>query len=187
MNPVTREKEPYLPTWSRTVRFFATGSAVFFMVSLKFKDVESNEFFSSSFLQLIVVLCAVLGTIIYRLSLVSIIYGSGDGLLNRHAKIFTSISAALINLVIIMCLTRVSHSKTSQLNILMQKQSLFQFYHKIAIQLTNLENPRTQTEYEDSYTFKIFVFEFMNFYSSLIYIAFFKVTFQQSEIFPSQN
>ncbi|KAI4455033.1 ngep-related [Holotrichia oblita] len=31
MNPVTREKEPYLPTWSKTLRFFATGSAVFFM------------------------------------------------------------------------------------------------------------------------------------------------------------
>jgi anoctamin-4 len=29
-----------------------------------------------------------------------------------------------------------------------------------------MENPRTQTEYEDSYTFKIFLFEFMNFYSS---------------------
>ncbi|CAG9794484.1 unnamed protein product [Diatraea saccharalis] len=36
---------------------------------------------------------------------------------------------------------------------------------------------RTQTEYEDSYTFKIFFFEFMNFYSSLIYIAFFKGRF----------
>lgn len=43
--------------------------------------------------------------------------------------------------------------------------------------MTNLENPRTQTEYEDSYTFKIFLFEFMNFYSSLIYIAFFKGRF----------
>lgn len=40
-----------------------------------------------------------------------------------------------------------------------------------------LQNPRTQIEYEDSYTFKIFVFEFMNYYSSLIYIAFFKGRF----------
>ncbi|XP_017770278.1 PREDICTED: anoctamin-4-like [Nicrophorus vespilloides] len=136
-NPVTREKEAYLPTWSKTLRYFATGSAVFFM--------------------LIVVLCAVLGTIIYRLSLVSVIYGGGGFFLKKHAKIFTSISAALLNLVIIMFLTR--------------------FYHNIAISLTNLENPRTQTEYEDSYTFKIFVFEFMNFYSSLIYIAFFKGRF----------
>lgn len=52
-----------------------------------------------------------------------------------------------------------------------------QIYHKIAIRLTNYENPRTHTEYEDSYTFKIFFFEFMNFYSSLIYIAFFKGRF----------
>lgn len=32
-NPVTREKEPYLPTWSKALRFAATGSAVFFMVN----------------------------------------------------------------------------------------------------------------------------------------------------------
>lgn len=51
-------------------------------------------------------------------------------------------------------------------------------YHHLALWLTNQENPRTQTEYEDSYTFKIFLFEFMNFYSSLIYIAFFKVSFK---------
>ncbi|GLV36888.1 uncharacterized protein CBL_02277 [Carabus blaptoides fortunei] len=136
-NPVTREKEPYLPTWSRALRFFATGSAVFFMI--------------------VVVLGAVLGTIIYRISVVSVIYGSGGLFLKKHAKIFTSITAAMINLIIIMLLTRL--------------------YHRLAIMLTNLENPRTQTEYEDSYTFKIFLFEFMNFYSSLIYIAFFKGRF----------
>lgn len=42
-----------------------------------------------------------------------------------------------------------------------------------------MENPRTHNEYEDSYTFKIFFFEFMNFYSSLIYIAFFKGRFYE--------
>ncbi|KAG5878819.1 hypothetical protein JTB14_032446 [Gonioctena quinquepunctata] len=136
-NPVTRDKEPYLPTWSKAMRLAATGSAVFFM--------------------LFVVLCAVLGTIIYRLSLVSVIYGSQSFFLKKHAKVLTSVTAAVINLIIIMCLTR--------------------FYHRLAIYLTNLESPRTQTEYEDSYTFKIFLFEFMNFYSSLIYIAFFKGRF----------
>ncbi|XP_060533932.1 anoctamin-4-like [Cylas formicarius] len=136
-NPVTREKEPYLPLSSKVFRFVITGSAVFFM--------------------LFIVLCAVLGTIIYRLSLVSVIYGSGKFFLKKHAKIVTSVSAAIINLILIMSLTR--------------------GYHRLAIYLTNLENPRTHTEYEDSYTFKIFLFEFMNFYSSLIYIAFFKGRF----------
>lgn len=32
INPVTREREPYLPVWSRTLRYVATGSIVFFMV-----------------------------------------------------------------------------------------------------------------------------------------------------------
>nr|XP_046480563.1 anoctamin-4-like isoform X1 [Neodiprion pinetum] len=137
VNPVTREREPYLPAWSRVLRFTATGSMVFFMIC--------------------VVLAAVLGTIIYRISLVSVFYNSGGEFLKKHAKIFTSTTAALINLFIIMILTRV--------------------YHRLARWLTNMENPRTQTEYEDSYTFKIFLFEFVNFYSSLIYIAFFKGRF----------
>lgn len=101
------------------------------------------------------VLGAVLGTIVYRISLVAVFYGGGGSFLKRHAKIFTSMTAALINLVIIMILTRI--------------------YHRLARWMVNMENPRTQTEYEASFTFKIFLFEFVNFYSSLIYIAFFKV------------
>lgn len=50
---------------------------------------------------------AVLGTIIYRISIVSVIYGGGDQFIQRHAKIFTSMMAAIINLIIIMILTRV--------------------------------------------------------------------------------
>ena len=36
------------------------------------------------------------------------------------------------------------------------------------------EMHRTQTEYEDNLTFKVFVFQFVNFYASIFYIAFFK-------------
>ncbi|KAL1502850.1 hypothetical protein ABEB36_007931 [Hypothenemus hampei] len=136
-NPVTREKEPYLPTSQKVFRMFITGSAVLFM--------------------LVVVLGAVLGTIIYRLTLVTTIYSSENLFFKSHAKLVTSISAAVMNLLFIMSLTRC--------------------YHRLAIYLTNLESPRTTTEYENSYTFKIFLFEFMNFYSSLIYIAFFKGRF----------
>ncbi|XP_070517460.1 anoctamin-4 isoform X2 [Cardiocondyla obscurior] len=137
INPVTKEKEPYLPAYSKAIRYLATGSIVFFMMC--------------------VVLGAVLGTIVYRISLVAVFYGGGGTFLKRHAKIFTSMTAALINLIIIMILTRI--------------------YHRLARWMVNMENPRTQTEYEASYTFKIFLFEFVNFYSSLIYIAFFKGRF----------
>lgn len=33
---------------------------------------------------------------------------------------------------------------------------------------------RTQTQYEDAFTFKVFVFQFVNFYSSPFYVAFFQ-------------
>ena len=36
------------------------------------------------------------------------------------------------------------------------------------------EMHRTQTQYEDAFTFKVFVFQFVNFYSSPFYVAFFK-------------
>ncbi|KAJ8707661.1 hypothetical protein PYW07_011338 [Mythimna separata] len=137
INPVTREKEPYLPTWEKAARFTVSGSAVLFMVAI--------------------VLSAVLSTITYRISMVSVIYGGTGLFIQEHAKLFTTMTAATINLFILMTLTKV--------------------YAVIAIYLTNIENPRTQTEYEFSYTSKIFCFEFLNCYSSLIYIAFFKGRF----------
>jgi anoctamin-7 len=33
---------------------------------------------------------------------------------------------------------------------------------------------RTQTEFEDAFTLKVFIFQFVNFYASPVYIAFFK-------------
>ena len=44
----------------------------------------------------------------------------------------------------------------------------------ICVTFSSSEMHRTQTEYEDSLTFKVFVFQFVNFYSSIFYIAFFK-------------
>ena len=36
---------------------------------------------------------------------------------------------------------------------------------------------RTQSAYDDNLTFKVFIFQFINFYSSIIYIGFFKGKF----------
>ena len=44
----------------------------------------------------------------------------------------------------------------------------------MALKLTEIECPRTQLEFESSYTVKVFLFQFINFYSSLFYIAFVK-------------
>ncbi|KAF9797805.1 hypothetical protein SFRURICE_018000 [Spodoptera frugiperda] len=132
-NPVTREQEPYLSTAQKTFKFIISGSAIAIVVT------------------------TVLGIIVYRVSMVTVIYGGSGYFIQSHAKLFTTMTAAIINLIIIMIMTRI--------------------YGRIALYLTNIENPRTQTEYEDSYTFKIFFFDFINFYASLIYIAFFKGRF----------
>lgn len=50
-------------------------------------------------------------------------------------------------------------------------------YDFIAVKLTNFEYCRTNAEYEQSLTIKKAIFEFVNYYSPLIYIAFLKGKF----------
>jgi len=47
-------------------------------------------------------------------------------------------------------------------------------YRKLAIRLTDWENHRTDTDYSDALIAKTFVFQFVNSYISLYYIAFVK-------------
>ncbi|XP_049746672.1 anoctamin-5 isoform X1 [Elephas maximus indicus] len=48
------------------------------------------------------------------------------------------------------------------------------FYEKISAWITKMEIPRTYQEYESSLTLKMFLFQFVNYYSSIFYVAFFK-------------
>ncbi|CAJ1054918.1 anoctamin-6 isoform X1 [Xyrichtys novacula] len=66
----------------------------------------------------------------------------------------TAVTASLISFVVIMIL-----------NIL---------YERVAILITDFELPRTKTDYENSLTLKMFLFQFVNYYSSCFYIAFAK-------------
>jgi len=47
-------------------------------------------------------------------------------------------------------------------------------YRNIAVRMNEWENHRTETSYHDNLLFKIFLFQFVNSYTSLYYIAFFK-------------
>uniref|UniRef100_H2YZM2 Anoctamin n=1 Tax=Ciona savignyi TaxID=51511 RepID=H2YZM2_CIOSA len=100
--------------------------------------------------------------IVYRLAISAIFAVSIDlsslGAIGTFATpaMLTTITASLLSLIVIMLLNKV--------------------YEKVALWLTELELPRTQTEFEDRFTFKMFCFQFVNFYSYLFYIAFFKST-----------
>ncbi|XP_064490152.1 anoctamin-5-like isoform X1 [Ornithodoros turicata] len=101
------------------------------------------------------VICTVFGIIAYRIILLALLSRNQNW--RALAHVTTAITASLLNLVIILAMNRV--------------------YCRIATRLTDVERPRTQSEYEDSFTFKMFLFTFLNTYSSLIYIAFFKGRF----------
>ena len=73
-----------------------------------------------------------------------------------QARLLSSLVAATLNLLVIVLLNKL--------------------YEYVALWLVNWEQPRTQTEFEHSYTFKMFLFQFINFYLPLIYIALFKVS-----------
>ena len=72
-------------------------------------------------------------------------------------SIFITTTGATINLILIM---------------------FFNFiYESIAVWLTEKELHRTQTDFDDALTLKIYLFQFVNYYASIFYIAFFKGQF----------
>ncbi|CAF99692.1 unnamed protein product, partial [Tetraodon nigroviridis] len=72
-------------------------------------------------------------------------------------QLATSATASCINFVIIMILNF--------------------FYERVAIWITDMEIPKTHLEYENKLTVKMYLFQFVNYYSSCFYVAFFKGKF----------
>jgi len=106
-------------------------------------------------LMIVLVLIFILAVIIYR-TLASI-YLFSNSTTRPIAQILASTSGAMINLMAIMAMGRV--------------------YENLALKLTTWEMHRTQSDFDDNLTFKVFIFQFINFYSSILYIAFFKGKF----------
>ena len=115
---------------------------------------RSTFSFSIIILMILLVVASVFGVVIYRAAVVAALSASPNEDVRGSARIFTSLTASALNLVAITILSTV--------------------YAKLAVMLTDWENPRTASEYQDDLTIKMFLFEFVNTYSSLFYIAFFK-------------
>ncbi|KHN88142.1 Anoctamin-4, partial [Toxocara canis] len=101
---------------------------------------------------LLLVVAFVVGVVIYRIVLLQVLYRV-DGM-KQYASLVTFTTAATLNLAVILVLSYV--------------------YTFLALKLTDWECPRTQTEFDNSYTFKVYLFQFINYYSSIFYIAFIK-------------
>ncbi|XP_043943716.1 anoctamin-4 isoform X3 [Protopterus annectens] len=108
---------------------------------------------SGIFFMILVVIAAVFGIVVYRVVTVSTFAAFEWALIRNNSQVATTGTAVCINFCIIMLL-----------NVL---------YEKVALLLTNLEQPRTESEWENSFTLKMFLFQFVNLNSSTFYIAFF--------------
>ena len=102
---------------------------------------------------IMLVIAGVFGVVVFRV-VFSVVLQTASPYIRENSQIVVSIISGLLNLVAIIVLGVI--------------------YEKVAVLLTDWENPRTRTEYEDSFTLKMFWFQFFNTYSWIFYIAFFK-------------
>ncbi|KAM3670006.1 anoctamin-9 [Ammospiza maritima maritima] len=91
--------------------------------------------------------------VIYRAMAVAVFTQSDTSLLSQHADIVAVLTGAVLHYLTIIVMTKVNW--------------------KVALFLCDLEKPRTSTQRENSFTMKIFLFQFFTHFSSLIYVAFF--------------
>lgn len=132
INPINKAEEPYVPFWSKMIRYSTAAVVILFMLCL--------------------VIGAVIGVIVYRIVIIAVF--AKQEIISQRAPLLTTATASVINLIAILILNLI--------------------YKKLACALTNLEQHRTQTEWEDGFTLKMFLFQFVNYYSSIFYIAFLK-------------
>ncbi|KAJ6667108.1 hypothetical protein lerEdw1_017086 [Lerista edwardsae] len=126
---------------------------------------DKNTFFSPSVRNRIIslIIASMIAVIVYRLA----VYAAFASIMETKSlqpiqnlltpQLATSLTASCLNFVIIMILNF--------------------FYERIAVWITDMEIPRTHLEYENRLTMKMFLFQFVNYYSSCFYVAFFKGKF----------
>ncbi|KAK6640619.1 hypothetical protein RUM44_012315 [Polyplax serrata] len=107
------------------------------------------------FVMISVVIIFIFAIIVFRIAIAIPLHNMN--MTRGYAHTMANLTGAGLNFVIIMIMSK--------------------FYEWLAQKLTRWEMHRTQSEYDDNYTFKVFVFQFVNFYSSIFYIAFFKGRF----------
>nr|XP_004654301.1 anoctamin-1 isoform X1 [Jaculus jaculus] len=99
----------------------------------------------------------VLGVIIYRISMAAALAMNSSPSVRSNIRVTVTATAVIINLVVIILLDEV--------------------YGCIARWLTKIEVPKTEKSFEDRLTFKAFLLKFVNSYTPIFYVAFFKGRF----------
>ncbi|XP_048463104.1 anoctamin-1a isoform X5 [Rhincodon typus] len=99
----------------------------------------------------------VFGVILYRISIAAAMAVSPDPYARSNVRVIVTATAVIINLVVILILDEV--------------------YGSIARWLTVIEIPKTDKSFEEKLIFKAFLLKFVNAYTPIFYVAFFKGRF----------
>ncbi|XP_067850237.1 anoctamin-1a isoform X2 [Heptranchias perlo] len=99
----------------------------------------------------------VFGVILYRISTAAAMAVSSDPYAKANVRVIVTATAVIINLVVILILDEV--------------------YGSIAWWLTKIEIPKTDKSFEERLIFKAFLLKFVNAYTPIFYVAFFKGRF----------
>ncbi|XP_017777516.1 PREDICTED: anoctamin-5-like [Nicrophorus vespilloides] len=108
-------------------------------------------------LLVVLAVATVVAVVLYRMSVLAALSVYQDRVTTSAALFFSTSTAASINLCCILVFNWI--------------------YTFVAQYLTEMEFLRTQTEFDDSLTLKIYLLQFVNHYASIFYIAFFKGKF----------
>ncbi|XP_047431760.1 anoctamin-2b isoform X2 [Mugil cephalus] len=100
---------------------------------------------------------AVFGVIVYRITVSALMAMSPDPDIKSNVRVTVTATAVIINLVVILILDEI--------------------YGAVALWLTELEIPKTETNFEERLILKAFLLKFMNAYAPIFYVAFFKGRF----------
>uniref|UniRef100_A0A671M8T9 Anoctamin n=1 Tax=Sinocyclocheilus anshuiensis TaxID=1608454 RepID=A0A671M8T9_9TELE len=122
--------------------------------SQKFKDLSAKLNASLAILQIGVTFAIVFGVILYRISTKAALAMSSNPMTRSNVRLTVKTTAAIINLVVILILDEV--------------------YGAVARWLTVLEVPKTDKSFEERLIFKTFILKFVNAFTPIIYIAFFR-------------
>lgn len=156
LNPVTRQPEPTLSWKSKVPTLMLSYSIIILYVSFVVgRSLNLNSNSPLLLFQILISIAVVLALIVYRMSTLSSkrFYEDVDPLSYKYL-VLLPVTTGIINLIVITILNYL--------------------YDYLAVFLTDMEFRRTQTEYDNSLSLKIYLFQFINYYSSLFYIAFLK-------------
>ncbi|XP_045870365.1 anoctamin-1 isoform X2 [Meles meles] len=159
-----KEKRRHIPEestnkWRQRVKTAMAGVKLTDKVKLTWRDRFPAYFTNlvSIVFMIAVTFAIVLGVIIYRISTAAALAMNSSPSVRSNIRVTVTATAVIINLVVIILLDEV--------------------YGCIARWLTKIEVPKTEKSFEERLIFKAFLLKFVNSYTPIFYVAFFKGRF----------